>query len=86
MRVVIIGGSGHVGTYLVPMLVADGHQMVNISRKERQPYQPHAAWKRVEQVAIDRWEMEKIGSFGAQIAAYKPDVVVDMILFCTGEC
>ena len=29
MRVVIIGGSGHVGTYLVPRLVEAGHEVVN---------------------------------------------------------
>ena len=81
MRVVVIGGSGHIGTYLVPMLVEAGHQVVNISRKEREPYQAHAAWKQVEQVRVDRWGMEKEGSFGAQIAAQKPDVVVDMICF-----
>ena len=28
MRVVIIGGSGHVGTYLVPRLVAAGHAVI----------------------------------------------------------
>lgn len=81
MRVVVIGGSGHIGTYLVPMLVEAGHQVVNISRKEREPYQAHAAWKQVEQVRVDRWGMEKEGSFGAQIAAQKPEVVVDMICF-----
>ena len=39
-RVVIIGGSGHVGTYLVPRLVEAGFDVVNVSRGERQPYQP----------------------------------------------
>ena len=32
MRVVIIGGSGHVGTYLVPRLVEAGHKVINLSR------------------------------------------------------
>ena len=30
MRVVIIGGSGHVGTYLAPRLVEAGHEVVNV--------------------------------------------------------
>ena len=51
MKVVVIGGSGHVGTYLVPRLVAAGHAVVNVSRGEREPYQSHAAWSRVERVA-----------------------------------
>ena len=31
-RVVIIGGSGHVGTYLVPRLVEAGHEVICVSR------------------------------------------------------
>lgn len=38
MRIVIIGGSGHVGTYLVPRLVEAGHEVVNITRGQREPY------------------------------------------------
>ena len=81
MRIIVIGGSGHIGTYLIPMLVEAGHQVVNVSRKEREPYQPSAAWKQVEQVRIDRQEAEKSGVFGERIAALKPQVVVDLICF-----
>jgi nucleoside-diphosphate-sugar epimerase len=45
-RVVIIGGSGHVGTYLVPRLVEAGFDVVNVARGKREPYSPHAAWCR----------------------------------------
>ncbi len=38
MRVVVIGGSGHIGTYLVPRLVVAGHEVISISRGEREPY------------------------------------------------
>ena len=54
MRIVIIGGSGHVGTYLVPMLVGAGHQVVNVSRGQAAPYLPNAAWDAVETVVADR--------------------------------
>jgi uncharacterized protein YbjT (DUF2867 family) len=43
MRVVVIGGTGHVGTYLVPHLVEAGYDVICISRGWRDPYQPHAA-------------------------------------------
>ena len=33
MRVVIIGGTGHVGTFLVPRLVMAGHEVICISRQ-----------------------------------------------------
>jgi nucleoside-diphosphate-sugar epimerase len=81
MRVVIIGGSGHVGTYLVPRLVEAGHEVINVSRKQRQPYQAHAAWRCVEQVSLDRAAAEAAGDFGTKIAALKPDAVIDMICF-----
>jgi nucleoside-diphosphate-sugar epimerase len=83
MRAVIIGGSGHIGTYLVPMLVEAGYQVVNISRQERQPYQASTAWKQVEQVRIERGEAEKAGTFGTQIEETKPDIVIDLICFTT---
>jgi nucleoside-diphosphate-sugar epimerase len=81
MRVVIIGGSGHVGTYLVPRLVEAGHEVMNVSRAQRAPYQVHAAWQQVQSVAIDRVEAEKAGSFGQQVLALRPEVVIDMICF-----
>ena len=31
-RIVIIGGSGHIGTYLVPRLVSAGFEVVSVSR------------------------------------------------------
>lgn len=57
MRAIIIGGSGHVGTYLVPRLVEAGYDVINVSRQERAPYQPHGAWKSVQQVQLDRTEL-----------------------------
>jgi nucleoside-diphosphate-sugar epimerase len=81
MKVVIIGGKGHVGTYLVPRLVEAGHEVVNVSRGQSQPYQPHAAWGRVRDETIDRDAAERAGDFGAQTAALGGDVVIDMICF-----
>jgi nucleoside-diphosphate-sugar epimerase len=81
MRVVIVGGTGHVGTYLVPRLVEAGHAVISISRNQREPYQPHGAWGEVEQLEIDREEAELQGMFGQQIADLEADVVIDMICF-----
>jgi len=81
MRVVIIGGSGHVGTYLVPRLVEAGHRVVAISRGKSSPYRMHAAWGEVEQIAVDRDAEEADGSFGRRIAALRADAVIDMICF-----
>jgi nucleoside-diphosphate-sugar epimerase len=80
-KVVIIGGSGHVGTYLVPRLVQTGFDVVNVTRGKRAPYSPHAAWRSVETVITDREAEEKAGTFGARIRDLKPDIVIDMICF-----
>ena len=80
-RVAIIGGSGHVGTYLVPRLVEAGHAVLNVSRGQRAPYAPNAAWKAVETVVIDREAEEAAGTFGSRIRALEADIVIDMICF-----
>lgn len=81
MRVIVIGGSGHIGTYLIPMLVEKGHTVVNVTRGQRGPYLPHAAWKEVEAVYIDREAAEQTGTFGHTILNLKPDIVIDLICF-----
>ncbi len=81
MRVVIIGGTGHVGTYLVPRLVEAGHDVVALDRGQRQPYQPHAAWAAVERIAVDREAEDQQGAFGKRVRDLRPDVVIDMICF-----
>ncbi len=81
MKVVVIGGTGHVGTYLIPRLVEAGHEVTCVSRQDRQPYHDHAAWRRVQQVQMDRVALEEDGTFGHRIRELNGDVVIDMICF-----
>lgn len=81
MKIIIIGGTGHVGTYLVPRLVLAGHEVISVSRRKREPYSYHNAWKSVRQISIDRTEAEVKGDFGKQISGLEPDIVIDMICF-----
>lgn len=81
MRITIIGGKGHVGTYLVPRLVELGHEVTSVSRGRREPYLPHAAWASVRQVNLDREELEAGGRFAEAIGALNPEAVIDMICF-----
>ncbi|WP_339924811.1 NAD-dependent epimerase/dehydratase family protein [uncultured Cyclobacterium sp.] len=81
MKVIIIGGTGHIGTYLVPGLVEAGHKVVCVSRQQANPYRDHEAWKSVEQVTIDRVKSEEKGDFCSQIVALNGDVVIDLICF-----
>ncbi|NIZ89639.1 NAD-dependent epimerase/dehydratase family protein [Kineococcus rubinsiae] len=81
MRVVVVGATGHVGSYLVPRLVAAGHQVVAVSRGTREPYHPHPAWAQVERVVADREAEDAAGTFGARIAGLGADAVVDLVCF-----
>ncbi|MBK7711505.1 MAG: NAD-dependent epimerase/dehydratase family protein [Bacteroidales bacterium] len=81
MKVIIIGGTGHVGTFLVPRLVLAGHDVISISRQKREPYRNHPAWQLVKQVVIDREEADRTNSLGRQILNLSPDIVIDMICF-----
>ena len=77
MRIVVIGGTGHIGTYLVPRLVEAGHEVISISRGQRDPYRPHSAWKDVRRIAIDREAADKAGTFSDQVRDLCPDTVID---------
>ena len=80
-RIVVIGATGHVGSYLVPRLVRAGHEVVALSRGEREPYVPAPEWRAVERVTADREAEDAAGAFGERIAALAPDAVVDMLCF-----
>jgi uncharacterized protein YbjT (DUF2867 family) len=67
-RVVVIGATGHVGTYLVPRLVRAGHEVVALSRGERKPYRSAPEWRSVQRVAVDREAEDPAGTFGDRIA------------------
>jgi nucleoside-diphosphate-sugar epimerase len=85
MKVVLIGGTGHIGTYLVPRLVEAGHEVTSVSRQQRQPYQTHPAWNSVRQAVIDREAAERDGSFGRMIRDLEPEAVIDLICFAPGS-
>ena len=81
MRVAIIGGTGHIGTYLTPRLVDAGFDVTCVSRGLKAPYVPNAAWQCVRQVEIDRAAEEASGSFGERIAALDCEVVIDLTCY-----
>jgi nucleoside-diphosphate-sugar epimerase len=81
MRIVVIGGSGHIGTFLVPRLVRAGHDVVSISRGQRSSYVDDLAWQQVRQVTADRAAEDREGTFPSRVAGLRPDVVADLICF-----
>ncbi|MDO5294224.1 MAG: NAD-dependent epimerase/dehydratase family protein [bacterium] len=78
MRVVVTGASGHIGTYLVPMLVNAGYDVTTITRGNSKPYEEDPAWEKVHPVIMDR---AKDSEFAIKVAELNPDIVVDLINF-----
>ena len=81
MHIVVIGGTGHVGTYMIPRLIEAGFKVTVVTRNKREPYTPHGAWKSVQFAVHDRYPEEKAGIFGPNILTLNPDIVIDMICF-----
>ncbi len=77
MRIVLIGGTGHIGTYLSPRLAEAGHEVISVTRGERQPYSPHDAWRRIARVHLDR----NAADFPARIAALEAESVIDLTCY-----
>jgi nucleoside-diphosphate-sugar epimerase len=80
-RVVVIGATGHIGSYLVPRLVRAGHEVIALSRGTREPYQPAPEWRSVNRIVADRESEDAAGTFGERVAALRPDAVVDLLCF-----
>ena len=80
-RVVVVGATGHVGSWLVPDLVRAGHDVVAFSRGTREPYRADDAWSQVERVVADRDALDADGTFAAAVSEHSPDVVIDMVCF-----
>jgi nucleoside-diphosphate-sugar epimerase len=80
-RVVVIGATGHIGSYLVPRLVRARHEVIAVSRGARKPYHEAVEWRSVERVSLDRDAEETADTFGRRIADLQPDAVIDLICF-----
>ncbi|WP_035858093.1 NAD-dependent epimerase/dehydratase family protein [Cryptosporangium arvum] len=80
-RVVVIGATGHIGSYLVPRLVRAGYEVVALSRGERAPYHEAPEWQSVQRLTVDRDAEDAAGTFGTRVAQLEPDAVVDLICF-----
>ena len=85
MRAVVIGATGHIGTYLVPRLVGAGHEVIALSRNGMPRYGTDPSWEKVTSVTVNREAEEASGSFGRFVAGLEADVVIDLICFEPGS-
>jgi nucleoside-diphosphate-sugar epimerase len=81
MRIVVIGGTGHIGSYLTPMLVEAGHSVTCIARGSREPYREHPAWRSISYCRIDRTAEEAAGNFGRRVAELDAEAVIDLTCY-----
>ncbi len=78
MKIVVIGASGHVGSYLVKELINEGHEVYALMRGNRLPYgYEENIWEKVKIVNISREELYQT-DFIEQVNA---DVICDLIAF-----
>jgi nucleoside-diphosphate-sugar epimerase len=80
-HVVVLGGTGHIGGYLVPRLVACGHEVTVLTRGKSVAYRSDGSWSAVTTVIADRVEEERAGTFAGRVRDLEPDVVIDLICF-----
>jgi nucleoside-diphosphate-sugar epimerase len=85
MRVAIIGGTGHIGSYLTPMLADAGHDVICVCRGVREPYREHPAWRSIRYLRIDRAAEEQAGNFGDRIAELDAEVIIDLTCYHPGS-
>lgn len=79
MKIIVLGGYGHIGSYLVPKLVKLGHEVIAVSRGKHDSYTKNdSAWERVEHLSLDR---AKDPNFAQKVADINADVVIDLISF-----
>lgn len=82
MKILVVGGTGHIGSYLVPRLVLEGHGVQVVSRSPKPRYSdPRIAWEQVEWILTDRTAEEKSGTWQRRMASIQADVVIDLICY-----
>ncbi len=83
VKICVIGGTGHIGSYLVPRLVLAGHNVKVIARHSHPRYSiSNFGWERVEWILVDdRRKAEEDGSWKKLMESFEVDVVIDLICY-----
>lgn len=78
MRIVVIGGTGHIGNFLTEMLVSDGYDVTVLS-SGRSRIADESIAARVDLVKMGYSESLADGSFAAMLRDKRADAVVDIL-------
>ena len=71
-KVLVIGGTGHIGSYLVPLLMSRSYEVTVFSRGTTRPYPGSFIWKKINQIKVDREREEKNGNWQERSAILNP--------------
>jgi nucleoside-diphosphate-sugar epimerase len=86
MRVLIVGGTGHIGSYLVPRLVTGEHEVAVVARHAAPRHaDPRLGWGPIEWIIADRGAEERDGTWARRMAGIEADVVVDLICYAAEQ-
>lgn len=77
MKIVVIGGTGHIGSFLTPMLVEAGYEVTVISRSGRTPVPDNGIWRKVK--LIEGFYKRDSLEWQELIARIKTEVVIDIL-------
>jgi nucleoside-diphosphate-sugar epimerase len=82
MRVLVVGGTGHIGSYLVPRLIRAGFDVTVTARSAKPKYAvAELGWNKVEWMLCDRAAEEKTGAWSERMAKVETEAVVDLITY-----
>jgi nucleoside-diphosphate-sugar epimerase len=86
MRVLVIGGTGHIGSYLVPRLVRAGHTVTVVARHTRPQYtDARLSWGAVQWIKADRRAEEHGQGWAERMRRIDTDAVMDLICYSPAQ-
>ncbi|GEM_PF-6204337 len=81
MKILLIGGTGHIASYLIKDLIKFGAEVTAVSRGSTVPYENQKLFSKVRLHTLDREKAENGHAWEIFMASQKWDIVVDFIAF-----
>jgi len=82
MKVLVVGGTGHIGSYLVPRLTGGGHEVTVVARRSQPQYADHRfGWPQVKWMVADRSIEEGTDAWSRRMRQVTADVVIDALAY-----
>ena len=82
MKVLVVGGTGHIGSYLTPRLIRNGFDVTVTARVDSPKYVlPDMGWDKVNWLLCNKREEENSGAWAERLAGIDVDAVIDLISY-----